>query len=163
MFASDLDAASRAQLARGARLVELLKQPQYSPYPMEEQVVSIFAGTSGLIDDVPVEDVRRFESELLEHLRREGDILADDPRDREFGEDTAKSRCARRSRSSSATSSAAGRRRRSVAPGHESAEADGRRGRRAGAHRPAAARLSAVGGLIDGRPAAGVPQPDPRR
>ncbi len=70
-FASDLDAASRAQLERGARLVELLKQPQYSPYPVEEQVVSIWTGTTGQIDDVPLEDVRRFESEFLDYLRRD--------------------------------------------------------------------------------------------
>src|ERR1700685_501580 len=69
-FASDLDAASRAQLDRGARLVELLKQPQYSPFPVEEEVVSIWAGTTGQIDDVPVEDVRRFETEFLDFLRR---------------------------------------------------------------------------------------------
>ncbi|GAA5027780.1 F0F1 ATP synthase subunit alpha [Terrabacter aeriphilus] len=75
MFASDLDPASRAQLARGARLVELLKQPQSSPYPVEEQVVSIWAGTTGKLDDVAVEDVRTFESELLETLRREGKVL----------------------------------------------------------------------------------------
>jgi F-type H+-transporting ATPase subunit alpha len=75
MFASDLDPASRAQLARGARLVELLKQPQSSPYPVEEQVVSIWTGTTGKLDDVAVEDVRTFESELLETLRREGKIL----------------------------------------------------------------------------------------
>ena len=76
-FASDLDAASRAQLDRGARLVELLKQPQYSPFPVEEEVVSIWAGTNGQLDDVPVEDVRRFESEFLDYLRREhGGILA---------------------------------------------------------------------------------------
>ncbi len=75
MFASDLDAASRAQLARGQRLVELLKQPQYSPFSMEDQTVSIFAGTSGELDDVPTEDVRRFETELLEHLRRNTKIL----------------------------------------------------------------------------------------
>ncbi|KRC89342.1 ATP synthase subunit alpha [Terrabacter sp. Root85] len=75
MFASDLDPASRAQLARGARLVELLKQPQSSPYPVEEQVVSIWAGTTGRLDDVAVEDVRTFESELLETLRRDGKIL----------------------------------------------------------------------------------------
>src|SRR6476659_4511774 len=75
MCPSDLDPAARAQLARGSRLVELLKQRQYTPYPMEEQVISIFAGTSGLIDDLPVEDVRRFESELLEHLRRKARTL----------------------------------------------------------------------------------------
>jgi F-type H+-transporting ATPase subunit alpha len=121
MFASDLDPASRAQLARGSRLVELLKQRQYTPYPMEEQVISIFAGTSGLIDDLPVEDVRRFESELLEHLRREGDILATIRETREFGEDTEKSvRAAieefKRNFVGGGSSSP------SVAPGHESAE-----------------------------------------
>jgi F-type H+-transporting ATPase subunit alpha len=69
-FASDLDAASRAQLDRGARLVELLKQPQYSPFPVEEQVVSLWAGTTGQLDDVPVEDIRRFENEFFDYLRR---------------------------------------------------------------------------------------------
>ena len=75
MFASDLDAASRAQLARGARLMELLKQGQYSPFPVEDQVASIWAGTKGKLDDVPVQDVRRFESELLDHLRRNTGVL----------------------------------------------------------------------------------------
>lgn len=75
MFASDLDAASRAQLTRGARLMELLKQGQYQPFPVEDQVASIWAGTKGKLDDVPVEDVRRFESEMLEHLRRNTDVL----------------------------------------------------------------------------------------
>ncbi len=75
MFASDLDQASRRQLDRGARLTELLKQPQYSPYPVEEQVVSIWAGTNGKLDTVPVPDVLRFESELLDHLRRNSDVL----------------------------------------------------------------------------------------
>ncbi|QQK49695.1 F0F1 ATP synthase subunit alpha [Mycobacterium avium subsp. paratuberculosis] len=76
-FASDLDATSKAQLDRGARLVELLKQPQYQPMPVEEQVVSIFLGTGGHLDSVPVEDVRRFETELLDHMRASEDkILA---------------------------------------------------------------------------------------
>jgi len=75
MFASDLDAASRRQLARGARLTELLKQPQYSPYPVEEQVVSIWAGTNGKLDTIAVEDVLKFEAELLDHLRRNTKIL----------------------------------------------------------------------------------------
>ena len=75
MFASDLDAASRRQLARGARLTELLRQPQYSPYPVEEQVVSVWAGTNGKLDDVPIEDVLRFEGELLDHLKRSTKIL----------------------------------------------------------------------------------------
>ncbi|SEC05330.1 ATP synthase F1 subcomplex alpha subunit [Paramicrobacterium humi] len=77
MFASDLDAASRRQLDRGARLTELLKQPQYSPYPVEEQVVSIWAGTNGKLDTVPVEDVLRFERELLDYLRRNTSVLDD--------------------------------------------------------------------------------------
>jgi F-type H+-transporting ATPase subunit alpha len=75
MFASDLDAASRQQLARGARLMELLKQPQYSPYPVEEQTVSVWAGTTGKLDEVPVEDVLRFEAELLDFLRRNTKVL----------------------------------------------------------------------------------------
>jgi F-type H+-transporting ATPase subunit alpha len=75
-FASDLDAASRAQLDRGERLVELLKQPQNSPYAVERQVVSLWAGTNGELDEVPVEDIRRFESELLDYIRRShGGIL----------------------------------------------------------------------------------------
>ena len=75
-FASDLDAASRAQLERGARLVELLKQPQYSPFPVEDEVVSIWAGTTGQLDEVPAEDVRRFEREFLDYLRRnQGGLL----------------------------------------------------------------------------------------
>jgi len=75
MFASDLDAASRAQLQRGAVLTELLKQPQYSPYAVEDQVASVWAGTKGKLDDVAVEDVKRFESEMLDHLRRKTDVL----------------------------------------------------------------------------------------
>ena len=75
MFASDLDAASRKQLERGARLTELLKQPQYSPYPVEEQTVSIWAGTTGKLDNVPVEDVLKFEREFLDHLGRKTQIL----------------------------------------------------------------------------------------
>ena len=69
-FASDLDAASRAQLDRGERLVELLKQPQYSPFPVERQVVSIWSGTSGQLDEVPVEDIGRFEEEFLDYVGR---------------------------------------------------------------------------------------------
>jgi F-type H+/Na+-transporting ATPase subunit alpha len=68
-FGSDLDKASRAQLDRGARLVELLKQPQSSPFPIEREVVSIWAGTSGELDDIPVPDVRRFEGELHQYIQ----------------------------------------------------------------------------------------------
>jgi len=75
MFASDLDPASRRQLARGARLTELLKQPQYSPYPVEDQVVAIWAGTNGKLDEVPVEDILRFERELLDYLARNTQVL----------------------------------------------------------------------------------------
>jgi F-type H+-transporting ATPase subunit alpha len=88
MFASDLDAASRAQLARGERLVELLKQAQYSPFPVEEQVVSIHLGTSGALDEVPVADVRRFEQELLDHLRRTSTVLGSILTTGQLGDDT---------------------------------------------------------------------------
>ncbi|MFB2598000.1 F0F1 ATP synthase subunit alpha [Herbiconiux sp. P17] len=75
MFASDLDATSRRQLARGARLTELLKQPQYSPFPVEKQVVSIWAGTNGKLDEVPVDDILRFEAEFHDFLDRNTDVL----------------------------------------------------------------------------------------
>ena len=67
-FGSDLDKASKASLERGARLVELLKQPQYQPQSVERQVVSIWAGTTGKLDEVPVEDIRRFEAEFLDYV-----------------------------------------------------------------------------------------------
>src|SRR6187200_1271169 len=70
MSASDLDAASRQQLDRGQRLMALLKQPQYSPYPVEEMTVSLWTGTSGRLDKVPTDDVLRFENEFLDYLRR---------------------------------------------------------------------------------------------
>jgi F-type H+-transporting ATPase subunit alpha len=76
-FASDLDAATQRLLARGARLTELLKQPQFQPLPVEEQVVSIFSGVKGYLDKVKVEDVNRFEAKLLGEIRSKGaDILA---------------------------------------------------------------------------------------
>jgi F-type H+-transporting ATPase subunit alpha len=75
MFASDLDAASRRQLARGARLTELLKQPQFSPYPVENQVVSIWAGTTGKLDEVPIEDILRFEKEFIDFCGRKTKVL----------------------------------------------------------------------------------------
>ncbi|MEN9741779.1 MAG: hypothetical protein RIR66_735 [Actinomycetota bacterium] len=75
-FGSDLDAASKAQLERGARLVELLKQPQYQPQAMEREVVSVWAGTTGQLDDVPVEDIRRFDADFLDFVsRNHGDIF----------------------------------------------------------------------------------------
>jgi F-type H+/Na+-transporting ATPase subunit alpha len=80
-FGSDLDAASAAALGRGERLVELLKQSQYSPFPVAEEVVSIWLGTSGQLDSVPVADIRRFESEFLDHLRRNENGILDEIRD----------------------------------------------------------------------------------
>ncbi len=70
-FGSDLDDASKGALERGKRMTELLKQSQYSPFSTEDQVVSIWSGTTGKMDDVPVEDIRRFERELLDHMHRE--------------------------------------------------------------------------------------------
>ena len=89
MFASDLDAASRQQLARGERLMELFKQPQYSPYPMEEQVVSVWLGTTGKLDKLEVGDVRKFEREFLEHLRRNTNLLKTIAETGQFTDDTA--------------------------------------------------------------------------
>jgi F-type H+-transporting ATPase subunit alpha len=87
-FASDLDAASKAQLERGARLVELLKQPQYTPYSVEDQVVAIFLGTKGHLDSVPVEDVSRFETEVLEHVKASHeDILKEIRETKKLSED----------------------------------------------------------------------------
>ena len=77
MFASDLDAASRHQLARGERLMAMFKQPQNDPFPMEEQVVTIWAGTTGKFDDIPVDDVQRFEAEWLDFLRHNDSGLLD--------------------------------------------------------------------------------------
>ncbi len=76
-FGSDLDAASKAQLARGSRLVELLKQAQYQPFPMEEEVASVWSGTTGKLDDVPLEDIRRFEREFLDYLKRDHKAVLD--------------------------------------------------------------------------------------
>jgi F-type H+-transporting ATPase subunit alpha len=88
-FASDLDKASRAQLERGARLVELLKQPQYSPYSVVEEIVSIWAGTTGQLDDVPANDVRRFEQDFLDHLRRHRpELLTTIAETNDLGDDT---------------------------------------------------------------------------
>ncbi|KHE74010.1 ATP synthase F0F1 subunit alpha [Kocuria marina] len=75
MFASDLDAASRQQLTRGERLMELLKQPQYTPYPVADQVVSIWAGTTGQLDDVDVANVSDFERALLDQVRRTTNVM----------------------------------------------------------------------------------------
>ncbi|HEX3733251.1 MAG TPA: F0F1 ATP synthase subunit alpha, partial [Mycobacteriales bacterium] len=76
-FGSDLDKASQSQLDRGARLVELLKQGQYEPFPVAHEVVSIWAGTTGQLDDIEVADVRAFETELLSYLKRQQSHLLD--------------------------------------------------------------------------------------
>jgi F-type H+-transporting ATPase subunit alpha len=89
-FASDLDKASRAQLERGGRLVELLKQPAYSPYPVTEQIVSIWSGTTGELDEIPVGDVRKFEQEFLSHLRHNRKEILDAIAEKnELSDDTA--------------------------------------------------------------------------
>jgi F-type H+-transporting ATPase subunit alpha len=80
-FGSDLDAASKAQLARGGALVELLKQPQFAPFPMEEEVVSIWAGTTGQLDEVPIDEIARFEQEFLDSLRRSNNGVLDSIRE----------------------------------------------------------------------------------
>jgi F-type H+-transporting ATPase subunit alpha len=88
-FSSDLDASSRATLERGQRLVELLKQGQYSPYPVEREVVSLWLGTTGKLDKVPVADVRRFESEFLDFIGRGDNTIFDDIRNsKTLSEDT---------------------------------------------------------------------------
>ncbi|WP_040284457.1 F0F1 ATP synthase subunit alpha [Tessaracoccus massiliensis] len=87
MFASDLDATTRRQLDRGARLTELLRQGQYAPYPVEDQVVSVWSGIEGHFDDVPVDDVLRFEQELLDYLRHNTSVLTDIASDFQFGDD----------------------------------------------------------------------------
>ena len=77
MFASDLDAATRQQLTRGSRLMRILRQPQYTPYEVPAQVVIIWAGTHGYLDDVDLEDVERFEQEYLDYVRRNTSVYAD--------------------------------------------------------------------------------------
>src|SRR4051795_3349508 len=92
MFASDLDAASRQQLDRGQRLMALLRQPAYSPYPLEEMTVSLWIGTTGRLDKVPAEDVLRFEREFLDYLRRSHEGILTSIRDtQKFEDDTASS------------------------------------------------------------------------
>ncbi len=90
-FGSDLDAASKAQIERGSALVELLKQPQYSPFPMEHAVVSVWAGTTGKLDEVPVEDIRRFEKEFLGFLKSDKSAILDAIREtKDLSDDTVK-------------------------------------------------------------------------
>jgi F-type H+-transporting ATPase subunit alpha len=74
-FGSELDQATQQALNRGEKMVATLNQPQYAPWPMEEQVVALYAGVNGYLDDIPTEDVPRFQEELRENLRTEGEIL----------------------------------------------------------------------------------------
>ncbi|MBW8766644.1 MAG: F0F1 ATP synthase subunit alpha, partial [Geodermatophilales bacterium] len=91
-FSSDLDASSRATLDRGQRLVELLKQGQYSPYPVEREVVSLWLGTTGKLDVVPVPDVRRFEAEFLDYIGRGDNGIYDEIRQtKALGDDAVQS------------------------------------------------------------------------
>ena len=158
MFASDLDAASRAQLARGARLIELLKQPQYSPYPVEEQVVSIWAGTTGKLDDVAVEDVRRFERELLDYLRRERSGLLDAIRETKKLADETRSGLEDAVTAFKAQFGAGGKDKRPGRP-RGRARRPRRRGRRPGADRQAEALTRAPGAPTGDRGAPGGGQP----
>ncbi|MBS5919185.1 MAG: F0F1 ATP synthase subunit alpha [Varibaculum cambriense] len=88
MFASDLDATTKRQLTRGARLMELLRQPQATPYEVEDQVCSIWAGTSGYLDDIEVSDVHRFESEMLAYLHANSEVPAKIKETGQFDSDT---------------------------------------------------------------------------
>ncbi len=89
MFASDLDATTKRQLERGGRLTELLRQPAASPYPVEDQVVSIWAGTNGKLDEVPLDDVLRFEREFLDYLRHGSEVLTTIGESKVFDDDSA--------------------------------------------------------------------------
>jgi F-type H+/Na+-transporting ATPase subunit alpha len=89
-FGSDLDAATQKMLARGARLTELLKQPQFSPLKMEEQVAVIFAGTRGYLDAIPVSAVNKFEQGVLSGLRAEKSVLSDIAAKKALSADTEK-------------------------------------------------------------------------
>lgn len=91
-FGSDLDKATLAQIERGKRMVELLKQGQYAPLPMEEQVIVLFAGTQGYLDDVPVDSVRKFEEELLRHIRDRRADIKKELREKKALDDDIKSR-----------------------------------------------------------------------
>jgi F-type H+-transporting ATPase subunit alpha len=88
-FGSELDEATRKALARGERMVTLLNQPQYQPWPIEEQVVVLYAGVNGHLDDIPVNNVPRFAEELVEHLRAESTILQEIRESGDLSDDVA--------------------------------------------------------------------------
>ena len=89
-FGSELDEATQKALGRGERMVALLNQPQYQPWPMEEQVVALYAGVNGYLDEIPVDQVPRFVEELIEHLRTEGSILKEIAETGDLSDGTAK-------------------------------------------------------------------------
>lgn len=91
-FGSDLDKTTLAQIARGQRMVELLKQDQYAPIPVEAQVLLIFAGTNGFLDDVPVPSIKKFEKEFLKYLRDKKEDLRKDLRDKKVIDDNLRSK-----------------------------------------------------------------------
>ena len=74
-FGSELDQATQSALNRGEKMVATLNQPQYQPWPMEEQVAALYTGVNGYLDDIPTDQVPRFQDELREHLRTQGDVL----------------------------------------------------------------------------------------
>jgi F-type H+-transporting ATPase subunit alpha len=91
-FASDLDKSTRAQLERGKRMVELLKQDQYVPMPFEEQVILIFAGAQGFLDDVPVEAIKAFETGFMQFMRAKKDDLKKEVREKKVLDDDLKAK-----------------------------------------------------------------------
>jgi F-type H+-transporting ATPase subunit alpha len=88
-FGSELDAATQKALARGERMVATLNQPQYAPWPTEEQVTALYAGNQGYLDEVPVGQIPRFHEELREHLRADGDILKTIRESGDLGDETS--------------------------------------------------------------------------
>jgi F-type H+-transporting ATPase subunit alpha len=90
-FGSELDESTRRALNRGEKMVATLNQPQYAPWPMEEQVAALFAGVNGYLDDIPTDQVPRFQQELREFLRSEGDVLVQIRESGDIGDDTEKS------------------------------------------------------------------------
>ena len=89
-FGSELDQATQQTLARGERMVATLNQPQYDPWPMEEQVVALYAGINGFLDDIPVGQIPRFQQELREYMRTEGAILKEIREQQELGDELRK-------------------------------------------------------------------------
>src|SRR5213078_1666105 len=88
-FGSELDQSTQQALSRGERMVATLNQPQYQPWPMEEQVVALYAGVNGFLDDIPVPQVPRFQDELREHMRTEGSVLKEIRETGDLSDETA--------------------------------------------------------------------------